>query len=67
MDEMGIEQYLLMNHTAYKETMLSNMSKNKRNAIDITLYCHNKYPDQTIEQIVEDIKKLMEEDNGLCN
>jgi hypothetical protein len=44
------------------ETMIENMIKNQRNS-DIRLYCHNKYPDQTIEQIVEDIKNLMEEDN----
>jgi hypothetical protein len=48
------------------EIMIKNMIKNQTSS-DITLYCHNKYPDQTIEQIVEDIKKLMEEDNGLCN
>jgi hypothetical protein len=45
------------------EIMIKNMTKNQRNTIDIALYCHNKYPDQTIEQIVEDIKKLMGEDN----
>ena len=38
------------------------MNKNKKKS-DITLYCHNKYPDQTIEQIVEDIKNLMKKDN----
>jgi hypothetical protein len=41
------------------------MIKNQRNALDITLYCHNKYPDQTIEQIIGDIKRLMEEDNEI--
>ena len=58
MKEMGIEQYLLMDHTAYKETMINNMIKNKRNAIDITVLPHNKYQGQTVEEIVEDLKIL---------
>ena len=58
MEEMGIEQYLLMDHTAYKETMINNMIKNKRNAIDITVLPHNKYQGQTVEEIVEDLKIL---------
>ncbi len=44
------------------EIMIKNMTKNQTSS-DITLYCHNKYPDQTIEQIVENIKRLMEEDD----
>jgi hypothetical protein len=44
------------------EIMIENMIKNQTSS-DITLYCHNKYPDQTIEQIVEDIKRLIEEDD----
>ena len=58
MKEIGIEQYLIMDHIAYKETMINNMSKNKRNAIDITVLPHDKYQDQTVEEIVEDLKIL---------
>lgn len=58
MEEMGIEQYLLMNHIAYKETMINNMIKNKSNAIDITVLPHNKYQAETVEEIVEDLKIL---------
>ena len=58
MKEMGIEQYLLMDHIAYKETMINNMIKNKRNAIDITVLPNNKYQGQTVEEIVEDLKVL---------
>jgi hypothetical protein len=58
MKEMGIEQYLLMDHTAYKEIMINNMIKNKRNAIDITVLPHDKYQGQTVEEIVEDLKVL---------
>jgi len=59
------ERYYLMDHHAYIEMVKNNMIKNQRNALDITLYCHNKYPDQTIEQIIGDIKRLMEEDNEI--
>ena len=58
MEEMGIGQYLLMDHTAYKETMINNMIKNKRNTIDITILPHDKYQGQTVEEIVEDLKIL---------
>ena len=58
MKEMGIEQYLLMDHISYKEIMINNMIKNKRNAIDITVLPHDKYQGQTVEEIVEDLKIL---------
>lgn len=45
------------------ETMIENMIKNQRNALGITLLPHDKYQGQTVEQIVEDIKRLMEEDD----
>jgi hypothetical protein len=61
MEEMGIEQYLLMDHAAYKEIMIKNMIKNQRNTIDIKILTNDKYKDQTIEQIVEDIKRLIDE------
>jgi hypothetical protein len=44
------------------EIMIKDMIKNQTNS-DITLYYQNKYPDQTTEQIVENIKRLMEEDD----
>jgi hypothetical protein len=49
------------------EIMIKNMTKNQRNAIDITLLPNDKYQGQTVEQIAEDLKRLMDEDNGLCN
>ena len=58
MEEMEIEQYLYMDHTAYKESIINNMIKNKRNNIDITILPHDKYQGQTVEEIVEDLKRM---------
>ena len=58
MEEIGIEQYLLMDHTAYKESIINNMIKNKRKAIDITILPYDKYKSQTAEEIVEDLKRM---------
>jgi len=46
------------------EIMIKNMTKNQRNTIDITILPYDKYQGQTVEQIVEDLKRLMDEDNG---
>jgi hypothetical protein len=61
MEEIRIEQYLLMDYTSYKEIMIENMIKNQRNAIDITLLPHDKLKGQTVEEIVEDINRLINE------
>jgi len=39
------------------ETMIKNMIKNQRNTIDIAILPYDKYQGQTVEQIVEDLKK----------
>ena len=56
MKEIGIEQYLYMDHNAYKE-----MVKNQRKAIDITILPYEKYQGQTVEEIIKDLKRLREE------
>lgn len=56
MKEIGIEQYLYMDHNAYKE-----MIKNKRNTIDITILPYDKYQGQTVKEIIKDLKRLREE------
>ena len=53
MEEMEIEQYLYMDHNAYRQ-----MIKNQRNAIDITILPYDKYQSQTAEEIVEDLKRM---------
>ena len=53
MEEMEIEQYLYMDHNAYRQ-----MIKNKRNTIDITILPYDKYKSQTAEEIVEDLKRM---------
>lgn len=47
---MEIEQYLYMDHNAYKESIINN--------IDITILPHDKYQGQTVEEIVEDLKRM---------
>jgi hypothetical protein len=53
-----------MNKFAYIKLIEKNMIKNQRNAIDITILPYDKYQGQTVEQIVEDLKRLMDEDNN---
>ena len=54
---MEIEQYLYMDHNAYKQ-----MIKNQRNVIDITILPYDKYKSQTAEEIVKDLKQMEEEE-----
>ena len=56
MEEMEIEQYLYMDHNAYRQ-----MIKNQRNAIDITILPHDKYQGEIAEEIIKDLKRLREE------
>ena len=51
--KVTIEQYLYMDHNAYKQ-----MIKNQRNTIDITILPYDKYQSQTVEEIVEDLKRM---------
>ena len=53
MEEMEIEQYLYMEHNAYKQ-----MIKNQRNVIGIAIFPYDKYKSQTAEEIVEDLKQM---------
>lgn len=53
MEEMKIEQYLCMDHNAYKQ-----MIKNQRNVIGITILPYDKYKSQTAEEIVKDLKQI---------
>lgn len=57
MEEMGIEQYLYMEHNAYKQ-----MTKNQRNVIGITIFPYDKYKGETAEEIVENLKQMEEEE-----
>lgn len=56
MEEMEIEQYLYMEHNAYKQ-----MIKNQRNVIGITILPYDKYKNQTAEEIVKNLKQMEEE------
>lgn len=56
--KVTIEQYLYMDHNAYKE-----MIKNKRKAIDITILPYDKYQGQTVEEIIKDLKQIEDEQN----
>lgn len=58
MKEIGIEQYLYMDHNAYKE-----MIKNQRKAIDITILPYDKYQGQTVEEIIKDLKQMEDKQN----
>ena len=56
--KVTIEQYLYMNHNAYRQ-----MIKNKRNAIDITILPYDKYQGQTVEEIIKDLKQMGDKQN----
>ena len=58
MKEMEIEQYLYMDHNAYRQ-----MIKNKRNTIDITILPYDKYQSQTVEEIIKDLKQMEDKQN----
>ena len=58
MEEMEIEQYLYMDHNAYRQ-----MIKNKRNTIDITILPYDKYQSQTVEEIIKDLKQMEDKQN----
>ena len=60
--KVTIEQYLYMDHNAYKE-----MIKNKRKAIDITILPYDKYKSQTAEEIVEDLKRMEKQERTCRN
>ena len=62
MKEIGIEQYLYMDHNAYKE-----MIKNKRKAINITILPYDKYKGQTVKEIIKDLKQMEYKQNDRNN